>query len=154
MVHHDGARVADAQSLEEPELQRLGLLEAIRGDGIDHGNAERLHVSEEGLGVEEDPGMPARVRRGARAVDDHRVRRAAVVGIEGVVRVIDLLPGQASPSQLADEAGRPLGVLVQDADRGYKPRIHIVFPFSTGICPYYLSREPGSSLLSWPPECR
>ena len=40
MVYDDGARVAHAQTLEEAELERLGLLEPVGRHGVDHRHAQ------------------------------------------------------------------------------------------------------------------
>src|SRR5262249_13266192 len=134
VIHDEGAGIAHPQLLEKTELERLRLLESVRGNGIDHRNAERLYVSEESVGVEEHSRMLARVGRGAGAVHDHRVSGPPGPGIEGMTRVINLLPGQPPPGQFRDEPSGPVRVLVEYANRSRKRWIH-VYSFQY----YYLS---------------
>src|SRR5262249_6931253 len=116
MIHDDGPRIIHAQALEEPDLQRLGLLEPVRVDRIDHRDAERLPVRQERLGIEQDAAVAAPVRRGARAIDDDGVARDPVARVEGMVRVVDLLERKPAMLELGDEPGGPLRMLVEDAD--------------------------------------
>jgi hypothetical protein len=68
--------------------------------------------------------VPAPVRRGARAIHDDRVARDPVARVEGVIRVIDLLERQAAMLELGDEPGRPLRMLVENADGRGEPNTH------------------------------
>ena len=78
-------------------------------------------MGEQRLGVEEHAAMATPMRRGARAIHDDRVARHPVARVEGVVRVIDLLERQPAMLELGDEPGRPLGMLVEDADGRGEP---------------------------------
>src|SRR4030095_8469473 len=131
MIHDDGPRIIHAQALEEPDLQRLGLLEPVRVDGMDHGNAEGLPVRQERLGVEQNAAVTAPVRGGARAIDDDGVPRDPVARVEGVVRVIDLLERKPAMLELGDEPGRPLRMLVEDADGSGEANTHWGISMST-----------------------
>jgi hypothetical protein len=116
MVHDQAPGIAGAHTLEEAELERLGLLEAIGGNGVDDRDPEGLVVGEEGLRVEQHPPVPARVGGRARAVHDHGVTGPSISRVERVARVIDLLPGEAAAVELFEEPARPLRMLIQDAD--------------------------------------
>src|SRR2546427_119064 len=112
-----GIRQMSARPLEEPDLERLGLLEPVRADGIDDGYAEPLPVGQQRLGVEQHGAVATPMRRGARAIHDDRVARDALARVEGVVRVVDLLERQPAVLEPGDEPGRPLGRLAEGADR-------------------------------------
>ncbi len=117
MVHDDGAWVADPQALEQIELQRLRLLKPVRRDRIDHRYAERLVVSEERLRVEQNAAMAPHVRGRTGAVDNDTVARHAVMGLKGVVRVVDLLERQSAHFERFHQPLRPLWMLVEDSDQ-------------------------------------
>jgi hypothetical protein len=61
--------------------------------------------------------MTSHVRRWARAVDDNPVAPGAVMRVEGVVRVIDLLEREATRLKSVQQSPRPFRVFVQDSDR-------------------------------------
>src|SRR5262245_16567916 len=103
MVHHYAAGIAGAHALEQAELERLGLLEAIGGDRIDDRDAERLVMSQDRRRVEEHALVTPRVRGGTGPVHDLGVAGTAITWIERVIRVIDLLPRQAAPVQLVEK---------------------------------------------------
>src|SRR5437867_5667836 len=141
VVHDDRRRIREAKPLEELHLERLGLLEPVGRHGIDHRDPERFVVAQERLGVEEHARVAAAVRRRARAVHDDGVAPPAVARIVAVVGVVDLLERQPPPLELGDEAGRPLGVLVQDADRRRKLAAHRTAPIGSACSSNHARRS-------------
>src|SRR5262249_11390919 len=104
MVDDDGSGIVDPETLEETDLERLGLLEPIRADRIDHRDAERLPVGQQRLGVEQDAAVAPTVRRRTGAIDDDRIARNPIARVEAVVRVVDLLERQPPMLELGDES--------------------------------------------------
>src|SRR4030095_14278713 len=95
------------------------------------GRAGGPQVPEERLGVEQNAAVTAPVRGGARAIDDDGVPRDPVARVEGVVRVIDLLERKPAMLELGDEPGRPLRMLVEDADGSGEANTHWGISMST-----------------------
>jgi hypothetical protein len=142
MVQHDGARIANAQPLEEVRLERLRFLEAVGGDRIDDRDAERLVVVQQRLGVEEHAAVAAPVRGRARAVDDDRVAPPPVTRVVGVVGVVDLLEREAPMLQFGDQPGRPVRMLVDDRNRRGNPGFHIAVTISDRYVGIYHAGQP------------
>jgi hypothetical protein len=104
VVDHDRPRVADAESLEETYLKRLGLLQPPGGDRVDHGDAESGVVIEQGLGIEQHVAVTPRMGRGTRAVHDHGIPALAIRRIEGVTGRVDLLERKLAMLELGQES--------------------------------------------------